>query len=348
MAMKILLIGNFAPPYEEENLHNLSLLKKLEEDGNACSVINISQNPSVDGRFTDAKNLPGFLLVLCRLAWKKDVIHFFTKGYLRLGLLNLMFAVLVGTILRAKTFITIHSELFSMQGQMRSPVGGRQTVFTAFTVATKVICSDQDTFDVAAMYMKRDNFQLIPTFIYIPHEISGRESDLAEKIKNKDTIIVFSNVHCPSFLFDVLKELISSNSLPPDTAIVITFNTMETEHLQSNIIDEAGGKMRDNIIVIAQNDADLTLLAYSRARLILRPLSCEGTTLFEPFAISVKKTFHMNSDVYFPSGMLFVKEGMAAELCVCLINTMLSAEAGSLPEFETRDSYMQIRQLYEE
>jgi len=46
--------------------------------------------------------------------------------------------------------------------------------------------------------------------------------------------------------------------------------------------------------------------------------------------------------------MLFVKEGMAAELCVYLINTMLSTDAGSLPEFEARDSYMQIKQLYEE
>ncbi len=51
--MKILLIGNFAPPYEEENLHNLSLFNRLTDDGHQCTVINISANPSAVEGFID-------------------------------------------------------------------------------------------------------------------------------------------------------------------------------------------------------------------------------------------------------------------------------------------------------
>jgi hypothetical protein len=345
--MRILLIGNFAPPYEEESLHNLSLLKKLEEDGHECSVLNTSDKPSNYKNFTDSANFIDFSLKLIRSCWKKDIVHFSTKGYLRLGLLKLMTSILVGKCFLAKTFITIHSELFSVAGQMRSPVGGRQTLFTSFTLADKIICCDSDTYDVASMYMKKTNFELIPSFLYTPEEITASDSSTLNKLSAKEKAIIFANVTYPSFLFDILKELLSNHPLPSDTVIAVSLSDKPTAKLR-RALEEIGSKMLDQIIFIEPDDLRTTLMAYSKANIVLRPMSCDGISFFINFAISVKKMRHVGDFIYFPSGLLFIKEGSAAEMCVCIMNTMLCVEAGTPAELSMENAYERILQLYNE
>ena len=344
--MKILLIGNFTPPYEEENLYNLSLLEKLEAEGHKCSIINASSNPSKDKRFVDTKSYFDFTFKLLRMCRGKDVIHFLTKGYLRLGLLKLMTSILVGKLFRAKSFITIHSELFSIQGQMRSPVGGRQTLFTAFTFADRIICSDKDTYNVAYMYMRKTNFELIPSFVHIPDQVRTQESPALKKLGSKRKIIIFSNVKFPSFLFEILKVMVSNYPLPPDVGLVISLSEKPSAKLQ-HVIEEAGKEFKNNFVFIESNDLQTTMSAYSRADIIIRPLSCDGMTFFEDFSISVKKTLHSGDYIYFPSGLLFVKEGETAEMCSCIINTILCVESGSVPDMKIEDPYARIKSLYE-
>lgn len=342
--MRILLIGNFAPPYEEENLHNISLLKRLEDEGHNCTVINISENPSTDSRFINAADLFGFICKLVRYGWRKQVIHFFTKGYLRLGLLKLMFSVLIGTLFRSKTFITIHSELFTIQGQMRSPFGGRQTLFTSFTLAKKIICADKDTYDIASMYMKRSNFELVPSFISVPPEIIKDESPSLKKLRDREKVIIFSNVQFPSFIFEIIKELLTDSPLPSDVGIVLSLSERPASKLQ-HVFEEIAKDMQDQLVFIDRDDIKAALLAYSKADIVVRPMSCDGTTFFESFAISARKLMHVDNNIYFPGGSLFIKEGDMAAMCVLIINTMLSS--GPFPAVHA-DSYERIKEIYQE
>ncbi len=345
--MNILLIGNFAPPFEEENLHNISLLKKLEDDSHQCTIINISENPSNDSRFIDAAKPLTFIVKLIRHGWRKDVIHFSTKGYLRVGLLKLMISTLTGLLFRARTVLTIHSELFSMQGQMRSPFGGRQTLFTSFTAAGKIICHDRDTYDVASMYMKKSNFELIPSFIYVPDEVINTESPALKKLKEREKVIIFSSIVYPSFVFEIIKELLSNYPLPADLGIVLSFAEKSSSKLR-HVLEETGGKIRDQLIFIDSNDLKGTLLAYSKAEIIVRPLSCEGTTYYKDFAISAKKLMHHKNLIEIPGGLLFLKEGDIAAMCVCIINTMLCVESGPVADSGFADSYDKILKIYAE
>ncbi len=344
--MKILLIGNFAPPYEEESLHNLSFMKKLEAEGHECTVMNTSEHPAAETRFIETKSYIHFSFRLLRACWKQDVVHFFTKGYLRLGLLKLMTSILVGTLYRARTFITIHSELFAIAGQMRSPVGGRQTLFTAFTLAGKIICADRDTYDVAAMYMKKSNFELIPSFIHIPDDMIDIKSGMLDEIASMEKVIVFSNVRFPSLTFDILNKLLTDYPLPSGTAIVVAVTEKPTSNMK-RLLEEKGKSTGENLFLIDADDMHSVMAAHSHADIILRPMSCDGTTFFESFAISVKKTLRSGSYVYFPNGLLFVKEGDTSEMCACIINTLLCVESGQLPEIKDGDSYARILNLYQ-
>lgn len=345
--MKILLIGNFAPPYEEENLHNITLFNKLIEDGHQCTVINISEAPSVNSAFIDANSNSTYLFTLLRQSLNKDVVHFLTKGYLRVGLLKMMLSVFAAKIFRAKAIITFHSEFFSILGQMRSPFGGTQTLSTSFYFADRIIFADKDTYDVATMYRKRSNFELVPSFIYIPADTEISYTAQTAKMKGMKHIVFLTNVAHPSFLFETLNKLLSHRYLPADTGVVIASSYKSSQQLE-HAIEDAGRELKDRIAFIEYDDINSALKTLARASIILRPMSCDGTTFFEGFTICAKKTFRSGSYIYFPGGLVFVKEGAASNVCANMITAMISTDSAPDPQFSAGDSYEKIKKIYQE
>lgn len=344
--MRILLIGNFAPPYEEESLHNLSLLNRLKDEGNDCCVINISENPSKEDEFIDGKNFLNFVFKLIRYAWKKDVIHCSTKGYMRPGLIKIIVSVIIGRCFRAKAIITLHSELFTILGKMRSKLLGKPVLRLLFFLANRVICTDKDTYETAAAYKTKNNFELIPLFIHIPKNIKENELSVFKKLENKKRIIVFSNTIYPSFIFEILNNLLSKYASISDIGIVISFSEKLSIKLQ-HAIEEIGNRFSDNLVFIEPSEMRLLSMAYAKANLILRPLSCDGKTFFPNFTISLKKPVCSANYLYFPISLLFVKEGETADLCANIINNLLkeNSEKLSYPKGED-DFYDKIKNIY--
>jgi hypothetical protein len=345
--MKILLIGNFAPPFEEENLQNITLYNRLVEDGHECSVINISKHPAKDQRFINPVGYAGYLLTLLRCAWKKDVIHFSTKGYLRVGLLKMMLSIFAAKVVRAKSIVTFYSEFFSILGQMRSPFGGTQTLNTSFFLADRIIFADKDTYDVATMYQKRPNFELVPSFIYIPDGPSEINTLLSGKLQDKKKVIVFTNIIRDSFPFEILREMLTGSSMEEDTAIVISLSAGPSMDLKKQL-ETAGGEMKENLIFIEEDDVRSAFSAFSRADIILRPLTCDGEMFFEKFTVSVRKILHEDNSAFFPDSLVFIKEGNTAALCSNIIKTMSSSEAGPSSGIKKPDPYEKIRRIYGE
>jgi hypothetical protein len=291
--------------------------------------------------------MPGFVRRIFQHCRNKDVVQFLTKGYLRVGLLKLMASIFAGKLFRLKTVITLHSELFSILGQMRSPFGGTQTLNTSFFLVDKIIYNDKDTYDVASMYRKKSNFELLPSFVHIPQEKEQNASKTEKKLQEKEKVVIFTNVKYPSYVFNILISLINNNPFPPETGIVISFSEKPASKFQ-RIIEEAGSKMSDSLIFIEPDDLDSTLLAFSKAQIVVRPLSCDGETFFERFSVSAAKTIQLNGNIYFPGGLVFVKEGRTADMCVNVINTMLSSKPADIQELKSGDPYTRIKQIYEE
>ncbi len=343
--MKILLIGNFAPPYEEESLYNFSLLNRLRNDGDDCCVINISENPSREEGIIDISGYPDYISKLVRLARKKDVIHFMTKGYTRLGLLKLALSVMFGSLFRAKPVVTFHSELLSIIGLTRSPFGGQQTVNFSFSRAHKVIFADRDTCDIASLYRTKDNFTLIPSSIYISEELKGTYPLVFKKLINKKKVIVFSNVSYPSFLFEILKSLLSMPA-HPDMGIIISLSEKPSAKLQ-HAIEEFGKDWVENMAFIESDNIKMLTAAYSKANLILKPLTCDGKVFFPGFTVSLKRPVRSDDYIYFPDSLLLLKEGNAADLCAYIVDTVLMGRTWTpAEEVSSEDFYSLIKGIY--
>jgi len=343
--MKILLIGNFAPPFEEENLQNITLFNRLVADGHECSVINISEHPAKDRRFLNPKGNIGYLFTLARSCWNKDVIHFSTKGYLRVGLLKMMLSIFVAKVSGAKSIITFYSEFFSILGQMRSPFGGTQTLFTSFYLADRIIFSDKDTFDVATMYKKKANFELVPSFIHIPDGLPESDAILSGRLKDWTKVIILTNITQSAFLFEILRELLTTSPLPEDTGIVILSSGESLPDLKIRT-EAAAGRIPDNLFFIEHDDVQSALTAFCKADIVLHPLTCDGEMFFEKFTVSARKVHLKDNTVFFPNGLVFIKEGTAAVLCADIVKSMLSSEAGPQTGISTQDPYETIKNIY--
>ncbi len=345
--MKILLIGNFAPPYEEENLHNISLYGKLEEDGHDCTAINISEHPAVDARFIDSRSNIDYVIKLMRHSVNKDVIHFLTKGYLRVGLLKLMLSIFAGALFRTKKILTIHSEFFSILGQMRSPFGGTQTLNTSFYLADRIIFTDRDTYETARMYMKKNNFELVPSFVYVPEDIEQADRPDTTKMKGMKKALVCANAPHPSFLFEVLTEILKQQTLPDDTGIIIALSGRETLKPQQ-ILESAAGPMKDRLIFIELDDLQSSLRAFAEAGVVLHPMTCDGAVFFESFALCVKKVCRAGNLVHFPGGMVLIKDGETFGLCAGMLSTLFSDNPDTPSAARPDDFYKKILSFYEE
>ncbi len=343
--MEILLIGNFAAPYEEESLHNLSLLSILKEEGHQCTVLNISRNPSKEKGFVNARGYFGYVLELIRHGWKKDVIHHFSKSYNRMSLLKVMTTVLVAAIFRAKPFVTFHPEMFSVFGQSRSQTAGVQTIYVAYFLMNKVICGDIHTYNSALRYYKKaEKYHIIPPFIRIPVDMNESERSIVQGLKDKKKVIVFSNVTYPSLLFDVMESMLSGHT-GPDIGIAISF----AEKLPSapeQAMREAEKTMAGSMVIIEPDDMRSLSFAYSSADLVVRPMTCDGEAFYREFALVARKPEHSGDFLFFPTSFLLIKEGEVAALCASVFDLLSRVKADLPPELKTEDFSGKIKEIY--
>jgi hypothetical protein len=341
--MRILLIGNFAPPYEEESLYNFSLLNRLMDEGNDCCAINISAKPAKKEGIHDISSYIDYILKLIRFARKRDIIHFSTKGYTRLGLLKFALSTLAGWLYRAKPVVTFHSELLSIIGLTRSPFGGQQTINFSFSRAHKIIFTDKDTYDIASPYKTKDNFTLMPSFISVPGDIETADILSLKKLKERKRIVVFSNVTYPSFLFEILKSFIA-NTPDSDIGMAVSLSEKPSAKLQ-HAIAEIGKEWINNMTFIESDDLYALLSAYSKADVILKTLSCDGKPFFSNFAVSLKKPARSKGYLYFPDSLLLLKEGETADMCADIIKDVLLKEAEP-PSGHAEDFYSKLKGIY--
>jgi hypothetical protein len=348
--MRFLLIGNFIPPYEEENLHNLTLLHQLQQEGHDCNVINIDElsaggksSLSKDSGIVFARNYIDFIMKVIRYGFKSNVIHFLTKGYTRPGLMKLGTAVLLGKIMFKKIIVTLHPEMFSIFGQLRSKMGGQQLLHLSFSMANRIICGDAHTYNIASShYSDKKKFTVIPPFFLVPEgsEISNKHFNNLEGRKN---IIVLSGVKYPSLIFDVLNDLLNKH-FDPETGIVISISEQKVKQLQ-HVLVEAHGKFMDNIVFVWPYDARMISLAYARADVVVRTLSCDCRPLFNDISLVVKKPVQSSNSMYFRESLIFIKEGDASDTIAYIINKLLK-EKSERPPLDEEDYYGKIKGIY--
>jgi len=345
--MRILFIGNFVPPLEEENLHNITLFKDMQSSGNVCRVINIGETdikPSKKKKddIIFVRNYPDFIFKFVRSAMRSDLIHFITKGYTRPGLMKLMTAVFFGKIMMKRVIITIHSEMFSIFGQLRSKAGGQQLLHFSFSHADRIICGDRHTLDVASMhYPRTEKFILLPAFFEVSED-SDKKTFLSLLSDKKRGIGIFG-LRYPSLLFEVTRQLISEY-LEPDIGIIISVSEQKSKQVE-HVLMEMDRARTNRILFISPNDIQQMSIAYSMCDFVVRGLSCDCQPLFGELGIIIKQPRRRDRYCYCPESILLIKEGETVDTIAYLIYRTLM-EKSLRKEIEEGDFMGKIKEIY--
>ncbi|NIO19543.1 MAG: hypothetical protein GTN76_02035, partial [Candidatus Aenigmarchaeota archaeon] len=226
----------------------------------------------------------------------------------------------------------------------RSPFGGQQTVNFAFSRAHRIIFTERDTLEVASVYKKKDNFTLMPSFIILPELPDKEEQSPIHKLRNKEKVLVFTNLLFPSFLFKVLDNLLS-RPFDPDIGIVVSIAEKLPAKIQ-HVIEEACGQWLENLIFIESDNLEMLSEAYARADLIVKTLSCDGKPFFPNFSVSLKKPVRSGNVLYFPNSHVLFKGGETTRLTAEIVQHLLQEPSGTKGDSESEDVFERIKEIY--
>ncbi len=76
-------------------------------------------------------------------------------------------------------------------------------------------------------------------------------------------------------------------------------------------------------------------------------MSCDGEVFFEDFAFIARRPEYFGNYLYFPTSLLFIKEGDVSDLCARIFHNLLMEKGERLPE-PAGDFYKRIIKIYEE
>jgi hypothetical protein len=337
------MTGNFIPPFEEENLHNETLARLLENEGHYCRKINIQNSLEIDlaNKFTDlifTKNYPDFVIKFSSSALHCDAIHFLTKGYTRPGLMKLMTSVFVGKLLRKRVFITLHPEMFSVMGRLRSKAGGQQLLHMSFAMADKIICGDDHTREVASLHYRADEkFITVPPFFSVPDE-SDSIYDIFGPLRDCEKTVMIAGADSSDFLKKISAYLIKI--LPERKTGFILARSSEQRERSGETEGTSG-----NIVIVSQDDPVAMAASMARADILVRSLSCDCNPLFGDIAVAVKKPRKTARYLYFPESFLIIKEGDVSKDTALMIEEVISKIPHEHSAYDY-DPWLTIKNLY--
>jgi hypothetical protein len=255
-----------------------------------------------------------------------------------------MTSIFIGRFFRAKPVISLHSEFFAVIGQMRSKVGGQQTVYLSFSLAHKIIFSDKDTYDVASRYRRKHNFELIPMFVCLDEDKNQNGLPALKRLRDKKSVIMFTNLIYPSFMFDILNVLLSE-SFTEETGVIFSLSETPSSKFQ-HVIEESGARIAENLVFIAPDDEKMLRRAYSLSDLVVRPMTCDGEMFFQNFAVYIREPMCSGSYIYFQTGLALFKEGEKADMCAFIINSILEKKNAAFHKLKFEDPYKRIEAIY--
>jgi hypothetical protein len=130
----------------------------------------------------------------------------------------------------------------------------------------------------------------------------------------------------------------------PDMGMAVSFAEKLPAKLQ-HVIEEAG-RLSENIVFIEPDNARLLSLAYAKADLILRPMTCDGKPFFEDFALIARKPRHSQNYLYFPTSLLLIKEGHVSDLCTYIFNKLLMEKTKVESKSISENFNLKIKEIY--
>jgi len=174
--MKILLVGNYPPPFGGISVHVQLLHRMLLRDGIDTRVLNIDPRAKSSQDYIKIRGHIDFILQLILLS-RGRVVHLHTNGHNRMSWLIALFCAWAGRILGRGSIFTIHSGMAPeyIQG---GGLARRLLIRLALAPQSLIVCVNEQIVEA----LERAGFEkkktmLMPAFLFDEAEVAQLDGD---------------------------------------------------------------------------------------------------------------------------------------------------------------------------
>lgn len=340
--MKVLLIGDYPPPYGGISVHVQQLADFLRRHGASCAVLDIEPGADPKAGAIRVTGPLGFLRTLIRFSWRGYVSHIHTNGHNFKSWLAIAVTAWVGFLFGRRNIATLHSGLMP---DYAAGGGGRRGVIRAALRPIGGVIAVNRRIERALLEMKipPSRIVVLPAFALGPRARTLPE--WFDDYRRRFSPLVVSAVYLEKeYGTDLLvTACVALRRKYPRLGCLIMGSGGEEGAIRSRIRDEKGEGF---LFLLGNVPHDLCLSLIERSDLFVRP------TLFDGDAISVREALALGvptvaSDVGFrPPGTRLFKPGDVADLAL-QIDRALREDRPPACEEDLPENLILLRGMYE-
>jgi glycosyltransferase involved in cell wall biosynthesis len=323
IGMKLLLVGDYPPPYGGISIHVQELSREMKKKGIPHEVLNIGENRKQESQdYVSVKSPADFLVKLMVYGRGATHLHVHTNGHNNKSWLLIFSCGLAAFVLRLTPVLTIHSGISPhYMTENASPI--RRTII-GFSLAfyKKIICVNQEILRVCTNRSKGNRkLVLIPAFVGIDPE---RETDVSEGVRDfiRDhapticSIVHFSREYGTELLVEAVRKI--RNRFPKIGLILIAGGKRPMSYL--NLESESG--LGNSFLVLSEVPHERCIGIVAATDLFVRPSFADGDSVSVREALSVGKPVVASDAVSRPCGTVLFKTGNMEDLVERIVHTL--------------------------
>lgn len=340
--MKILLIGDYPPPYGGISVHVAQLADFLRRQGASCAVLDIAPGRDPKPGAIRVTGSPGFLWTLIRFYSKGYVSHIHTNGHNFKSWLAIAVTAWVGFFFGRRNIATLHSGL--MPAYAAGGRGRRLLIRIALWPLGGVIAVNRKIErTLLEMNVSPSCLSVLPAFALGPRAevVPAWAGDYRKRFSPLIASALYLEKEYGADL--LVQACVALRGKYPRLGCLMMGSGSEEAAIRSQIREQKG---EDFLILLGNVPHDLCLFLMERSDLFVRP------TLFDGDAISVREALALGvptvaSDIGFrPPGTRLFKPGDIADLAFQIDRALQEGRPPAVPE-ERPENLVLLRGVYE-
>jgi len=340
--MKVLLIGDYPPPYGGISVHVQQLADFLRRQGAECLVLDIEPGSDPKPGAIRVAGYLGFLWTLIRFSLRQYVSHIHTNGHNFKSWLAIAVTAWVGFFFGRRNIATIHSGLMP---DYAAGGGGRKKLirFALWPLGGVIAVNQKIERSLLEMKVAPLRISVLPAFALGPR--AEVVPAWAGDYRKRFSPLIASAVYLEKeYGTDLLVEAcVALRGKYPRLGCLIMGSGSEEAAIRSLTRERKG---EDFVILLGNVPHDLCLSLMEQSDLFVRP------TLFDGDAISVREALALGvptvaSDVGFrPPGTRLFKPGDITDLAFQIDRALQEARPAASAQ-ETPENLVLLRGVYE-
>jgi glycosyltransferase involved in cell wall biosynthesis len=286
--MKILLIGNYPPPFGGISVHVQLLNRSLLREGIDCQVLNVDPRVAANPEYIHSNGYADFIYRLID-ASRGRVAHLHTNGHNPKSWLLALTCGWLGRLLGTGSMLTIHSGM-SPEYICQSRGKERLIIKTALSVQDIVICVNEKISAAIAQFdFPLSRTLLLPAFLFDDRELIALDEELMGRLSNFQPLLSTIGFFRPEYGIELLIEALS-------------LLAQQFPHIGCAILGSGDGQLQlqelaarhgvaERLLWLGDLDHGRCLSIIKTSQLFVRPTLADGD------AVSVREAIHLGVPV---------------------------------------------------